>query len=286
LTEHLTRLETLLRAYCDRYLGELRALEDLDDPDVIHDFRVATRRLTEVLNLVQRIEPRQASAALLSELGQAARTLSRLRERDVSLELLDGLGRTLPRHEYLVRWGCGALAPRLQKLRGRAADRARAALTWERRRELEQAVSALRAVRFDVSWDRVVVERDRLIARNRERVEALFPALRVSSPSVRDLHRLRIAFKALRYARELEQGGGAKRRTRVLRRFQNGLGAHRDWLELARAARVRRDRLGARGGRGNLVAGLEALVDHAEYRAEEALAATRRLAERVDPESL
>ncbi len=279
MTTTAHELASLLDRYTGVYLQQLRALDSLEDPGVIHDFRVATRRLTELSRLLERLDPHdKAIACLVETLVPAARSLSRLRERDVCLELLAEVERSLPPHEYLVRWGVAAFRPRLQDLRERSARKARLRLNACRVEALEKAVARLRAASFDVSNDTFVLERDALIACNEERVVALFPALSLPVPPVRPLHELRIAFKALRYAVELSPPGPeVRKRLKRLKQFQNGLGGHRDWLELRNMVRAFRGKSVDKGRSRDLLAGLEALTLEASRRAEAALALTRTL---------
>src|SRR5262245_61571059 len=69
-----------------------------DDPEELHDMRVATRRLRAALRCFQDVLPPSATA-LYQELGWLASGLAAVRDLDVQLLRLQDLATTLPEHE-------------------------------------------------------------------------------------------------------------------------------------------------------------------------------------------
>src|SRR5262249_43820748 len=69
-----------------------------DDPEELHDMRVATRRLRAALRCFQDVLPPSATVLNL-ELGWLASGLAAVRDLDVQLQRLEGLATTLSEHE-------------------------------------------------------------------------------------------------------------------------------------------------------------------------------------------
>ena len=77
-----------------------------EDPEELHDMRVATRRLRAALSLFEAVLPVRAQV-FREELGWLARLLGSVRDLDVQLEGLAGLSRRRrPHHERTAttRW--------------------------------------------------------------------------------------------------------------------------------------------------------------------------------------
>ncbi len=121
-----------------------RGVLDLDDIERLHDMRVATRRLRAALEVFGPCFPRKRQRKALKRVKALADALGERRDRDVSIEFLEGLAGELPEAdrgalERLVeslrkeqRVANEELAPfvrrkRLKKLRRRLDDLAEAA---------------------------------------------------------------------------------------------------------------------------------------------------------------
>lgn len=209
-----------------------------DDPEELHDMRVATRRLRAVLDLFSDALPPNAGA-LRQELGWVAAALGSVRDLDVQLSRTPALA-------------TGGIVPE-------AADRAvedLRGLLGARRAEARRALlGALDSAR----WERAKADLVALARRGPDHrsAHASLPAVSVVGPLVlerhrravvaarrargsgdpKDHHRLRIRCKKLRYSLELTTalyGGPARRYTRRLAKLQDALGLLQD-DEVARA---------------------------------------------------
>ena len=191
--------------------------------DAVHDARVVTRRLREVLPVVS--IPDSKSSEAMARIRRAGRAMGEVRELDVLQSLLGDL-------EGRATFAAQALAP----MRGEVRD-AQAAARRRMVKELERLkVDALEAqlrahttrpalllLRFRERWPR------RLRARIGERALALGEALRavtgVYMPN--RVHATRVAVKKLRYAVEIAGETGlwhSPDTARALRRAQAALG--------------------------------------------------------------
>jgi adenylate cyclase len=171
-----------------------------DDPEYIHQMRVATRRLRAALRAFRPLLPPQVEAQLLPPLHELMGRLGAARDRDVLLaEIAEPVMRSLPDE------------PRLGVLVG--------IITEERYRARVQAIAVLRAPTFGRLMllaaallhgelrapDAAAPERLMAFAKSRlrrleKRVTGLAAAARIDDPA--SLHALRIGIKRLRYALE------------------------------------------------------------------------------------
>ncbi|HEX4127677.1 MAG TPA: CHAD domain-containing protein [Acidimicrobiales bacterium] len=208
-----------------------------EDPEDLHDMRVATRRLRAALSLFEGVLPVRAQV-FREELGWLARLLGAVRDLDVQLEGLAGMSR---------RAADGALGPSP----GGRDPLAELAALLERERETARAdmLSGLDSVR----WDRLakglaamaqqgparrslatrvpaaIGLPDLVLTRHKEVVKAAKRAKR--SGIVTDFHALRIRCKRLRYALEFSgdvYGTRTSRFVRALTVLQGELGGLQD----------------------------------------------------------
>lgn len=85
--ETLIELEKILRnGYRRVETAAGRFAENPDDPDAVHDFRVAIRSLRALVSFVEPFQKKKQNRGIQSGLREAAARLSRLREYDVLLE--------------------------------------------------------------------------------------------------------------------------------------------------------------------------------------------------------
>jgi CHAD domain-containing protein len=201
-----------------------------EDPEALHQMRVATRRMRGALKLFESVLP-PASARLSEELGWLAGLLGAVRDLDIQLERLDGWTENLEgRHrqaldelgDLLVNHHAIARATLLETLDSRRYERLVASLTSmlergrPRRGALPQVVAAESLPEL-------------IGARHRDVVKATQRAHR--SGVVEDFHRLRIRCKRLRYAIEFTgdlYGGDVKRYAKHIAALQDELGLIQD----------------------------------------------------------
>ena len=225
-----TRSE-LLRNRLERFTRVLPAVED-GDVRALHAARVASRRLREVLPVLQ-LE-RSVTRKLSKRLRKVTARLGTVRELDVLLLLIDELHVSRRDHNQALSRVAVAVAKERDDARERLAERLPAA---ELRRlakklaryadELAEADAEKGGPVANRSWRwaleaRIAVRASRLAAAVDEAGTVYLPER---------LHGVRIAVKKLRYALELRAdvgavGGAAELRT--LRRVQDALGRMHD----------------------------------------------------------
>jgi triphosphatase len=226
-----TTLGDLAFAVLRRQLAVLRAKEPGtrlgEDPEELHDMRVATRRLRAAFDLFVEVLPVRARG-FRGELGWMADVLGAVRDLDVQLDAQATMAE--PGQEHL--WA--DLTALLERERATARTALLAALDsvrWERvqsgmaamvqqgpfRRSAATRVAALIAVPDLIG----------------QRHDAVVKAARRAKRSgeAADFHRLRIRAKRLRYSLEFSAelyGGRTSRYTRQLAKLQNQLGLLQD----------------------------------------------------------
>jgi triphosphatase len=198
-----------------------------EDPEELHDMRVATRRLRAALDLFAEVLPVR-SRNFRGELGWLAGVLGAVRDLDVQLEA----------QEAMVEPGQEELWAELTALLTREREAARVALLaaldsvrWER------LVSGMAAMVQQGPFRRSTAARlaalvavpDLICSRHGAVVKAARRAKR--SGEAADFHRLRIRCKRLRYSLEFGAelyDGRTNRYTRQLTKLQNQLGLMQD----------------------------------------------------------
>ena len=194
-----------------------------DDPEDVHQYRVATRRSRA---LIRATEPLLGDrlTPLAGELKWLARLLGPIRDRDVLIERLRIDVQTLD----CDRAGGEALIAQIEEARERSRDKLLVALASVRYFELldsfATAVAALPEVKSD--------ERARDIARAELHELRLAAARLPDVPTDDELHSLRVIAKHARYGAELvatgELGKQLQRYLEALKHFQDVVGEHQD----------------------------------------------------------
>jgi CHAD domain-containing protein len=210
-----------VRAYLRAQVAEIERTDPLirssDDPDAVHDFRVAVRRMRSVLRSTRELFDEDWLKALREELRWIGGELAAARDLDV---LLARLGKEAGSEGAPV-------VKLLETERRRAWKRARAALSGERYLKLldrlTAAVDAPPVRQSDLSLEAVA----------RREFKKLDRAARKLGPkaSAEQVHRTRILAKRARYAGELAEpvaGKRARRFVKAAKRFQDVVGAHQD----------------------------------------------------------
>lgn len=239
-TDADTALESLLGATKERPADTSRSA---DSSELIHDYRVALRRLRSIVRLLDPAFSKKKMRAIADRIKAAAEITGDLRDEEVLRETLSDLSVESSVAEPLGRW-----------MRGRA------------RRENGQRVRVTRAIRETIPGQPASIRdalgdlRARLAAppkRPLSDIELATHGLRRAMARVRErardldardaaaMHRLRIAFKKLRYTLETIEGivgptGWEPRAAAVAAKMQKHLGRLHDLDEaLVRMGRAR-----------------------------------------------
>jgi CHAD domain-containing protein len=233
------RLDDPLSAAAAKVIGfQLLRLREHDpgtrtgeDPETLHDMRVASRRLRAAVGHFRRGIPEPSRARLARELRWLGTLLGAVRDLDVQRERLERAAAPRPARERRV----------LAHLTAAFAD--------ERRSARERLLAGLQSPRYfrlltelerftgdaGAGEETVATEASRSVRRALRRFErAAEAALEVPGPE--RLHVLRIAAKRLRYLLEfLEEvlGAAARRPLKRLVGLQDLLGAHQDAIVAA-----------------------------------------------------
>jgi inorganic triphosphatase YgiF len=234
---------------CMRHLtaNQLPA-ERSEDPEGVHQMRVAIRRLRSALRLFDAWLPVRTAQALAEELRWLGRELGRARDLDVfALELLGPIAKSRPEDE-----GLAALHAATESARAEAHTSVSTALRSQR-----YALFVLRLGRF---VEGTPLRRGQLAVLHAPARRAIRPLLyqraehmqrlgeRLDQLSALELHRLRIRTKRLRYAIELVGPlFGEKEATRCARRLaelQDALGHLNDLASADALLAQLRKRLG------------------------------------------
>jgi triphosphatase len=204
-----------------------------EDPEELHDMRVATRRLRAALSLFEAVLPVRAQV-FREELGWLARLLGTVRDLDVQLE---GLAVLSPADVHTAADGRDPLVE-LAALLGREREAARAdmlngldSVRWDRLAKgltaMAQQGPARRSLATRVPAEIGLPE---LVLRPHHKVRKAAKKARHSGV-VTDFHALRIRCKRLRYALEFSSdvyGGKTSRFVRELAVLQDELGEMQD----------------------------------------------------------
>jgi CHAD domain-containing protein len=238
LAEFSTRAEDLLVA--------ARKVRAREGEEAVHDLRVATRRLSDILSLWRAALERRPARRARRALDRLRRALGAVREHEVHADmlakLLDGgppelasAGRSLQ----------SRLEARLEKDRARAALAADAA---EVARILARVERATAGVAARLAADPALIEQALgRAARREERARAAIAALPQGAGDG-SLHKARIEAKKARYTLECMNAIGVRRDKegeRAFRKAQRDLGTAHDWatlsawIEKERARRLR-----------------------------------------------
>jgi CHAD domain-containing protein len=219
-----------VRAYLRAQLSEIERTDPLirsgDDPEAVHDFRVAVRRTRSVLRTTRALYDEEWLASLRAELRWLGRELAALRDLDVLLAWI--------RNE---KQSDSALVVKL--------------LETDRSRAEKQALTTLASDRYLELLDRLAAAVDAAPLRASDlSLEELagkeFEKLRRAAaklgrrPTDAEMHRMRIHAKRARYAAELAEPVVRKRARRFVvsaRKLQDVVGAHQDAVVAAERIR-------------------------------------------------
>jgi CHAD domain-containing protein len=245
-----------------------------DDPEDLHDLRVATRRLRALLRAARPMLVRGWSEPLRAELAWLGGAVGPARDLDVLVEHLRQEMEDLePEERRALERALDALRAERQQARAALME----ALTSERYLELldavERAARAPHVVSLDVSLHDVASREFRKLRR----------AAKQLSPESSDeeLHGVRIKAKRARYAAELAEDSVGKPATRFIKRaksFQDLAGDHQD--AVVAEERLRGLRTSARGA--STAFALGRLVERQQQRRDRARARLPRTWKRLE----
>ena len=201
-----------------------------DDPEELHDLRVAGRRLDAILRQFRAFLP-PALVGIRATLKTVLSALGRARDLDVALSELQDFTRKLPKAD---RGGLAPLKERFMSERGRARTQMLSVLdsVWVQKNLQEMAVlldapvAALELPATDLALNAspdLVRKRFRKLRKRAERLGA--------DSSTAEYHEVRGQVKKLRYALEAVAelyGKPAAEMVRALRRWQENLGVQQD----------------------------------------------------------
>lgn len=224
-TEPGADLAALVRHRHETLTSHLDAARD-GDVEGVHQARVASRRLREVVPVLGAGLQHSRRKTLRRQLRELTRALGPVRELDVALGMIDELDLAdAPGQQLRSAWRA-----RLQARRRVPARALRKALAARRRTRLDRHLTTFAAVRAssdDRRWRLALATRlERRASDLRSRIEqtgALF--------HVEPLHDVRIASKKLRYALELtgeSRLAGVSPMLRTLKKVQDVLGRLHD----------------------------------------------------------
>jgi CHAD domain-containing protein len=191
-----------------------------DDPEDLHDMRVAVRRLRAIIKVATPPLDPEWTRRLREQLDRLGDALGSVRDLDVMLEYVKReLGEEAP-----------ALKPLLKRLERQRSDARRSMLALLRSARYTQLLDALEeAARRPLTRsgrpgpDTIARKQ---FAKLREAVRKLD-----RNPSDEELHEVRIKGKRARYAAELAEPGAGKKAAEFLKaakRFQDVVGEHQD----------------------------------------------------------
>ena len=219
---------------CRRLSRLLKQAADKPQPDTVHQFRTAARRIEALLEALSP-EPDKNQRRLLKRLSRLRRRAGRVRDMDVQMALLRSLkiGRDGQRKERLMQV--------LAELRGKREKKLVSALDKETvrevRRRLQKAGEKLSLFQEPPSMAGALDAAqpfDPVATALREfmRVARAQGALREDN-----LHAYRLETKHVRYVAEMAgEDETAQQIVAELKRMQDAIGEWHDWLELTQRA--------------------------------------------------
>jgi triphosphatase len=199
-----------------------------EDPEDLHDMRVATRRLRATLKLYSDVLPKRAGR-YERDLRYVASALGEVRDLDVHLERLAG---EASRNGEVLEEVVAALENRRVETRRRMLE----ALDSNRYERFVSSFSGtLRRGRSPAPTRPILEEAPDLVRRRYKRVRKDVDGLTEDSPP-EEFHDLRKKGRRLRYALEPLQeiyGKPAKKMVKLLKTLQDDLGEHQDLVVAA-----------------------------------------------------
>lgn len=219
------------------------------DPEELHQFRVATRRLRALLRAARSMLVPEWGDAIRAEISWLGKVLGVVRDYDVLLEHLQKEAtRLYPPERRVFERLLSLLHAEREDARVLLLDALKSDRYLKLIDRLEVAAYSPEVVSPHISLRDIAVKAFNKLRRNVRKLHA--------NPSQEALHQLRIKGKQARYAAELAEvavGKSASRFIRQAKRFQDLLGAHQD--AVMTEERLRQLMRGARGVRAAFAVG-------------------------------
>ena len=248
-------LQAFIRANAAEFVARQEGARTGADPEDLHKFRVATRRIRSLLRSTRgQLEDRAEGERLRAELKWLAAALGEVRDRDVLIEYLVG------ELDSLDGAPLGALLDLVDEERDRARRELVVALDSPRFAELRASLADPPALR---EGETLLGTAKGEYKRLRKTVDALG-----DDPGDEELHEARIRVKRARYAGEAAGVGGPF--VDRAKELQEALGEHQDAV-IAEASV--RDLLARVRGSGRTAFAAGRLVERQQARKEQARAA-------------
>jgi CHAD domain-containing protein len=220
----LPHLQAMIRQQYDEILAHDPGTRLGNDPEALHEMRVAVRRLRAFLRVARPILDREWTDELRAELKWLGRALGSVRDHDVLLIHVRAQAETLPTGDVAA---LGLIVERLESRREASREEMLEALSSSRYLELLGRVElAGEAPRWNGKRRSV----RKLAAAEFEKLERAIKGLD-PAPSDTELHRVRVRGKRARYAGELAEAAVGKKARRFVKRaktVQDVLGEHQD----------------------------------------------------------
>lgn len=227
-------LLTYLAAQVDRLVDEERRVR-ADEPDAVHQMRVAARRLRSALRAYRQLLDRDVTDPLGDGLRELGRALAPARDAEVLRDrICTGLDELAP--ELVLGPAQAAVVRHFARIEADARAAALAELDGERHAALRAELDALLAhpPLTPRARRKARSELPRLARRTARRLEKAVAAVDdAGDPADRDaaLHTARKRARRMRYATEVARpvvGKPAKRFAREMKGIQRALGEHQD----------------------------------------------------------
>lgn len=199
LAEHAVSARIVAEAISGRVANLRKHVEAVrrEDPEGIHDMRVASRRLRAALSELRAFLDKRQRMALLEQARRITQLLGRPREMDVTLAILETHRAACPNNDA----GLDKALDRLRAERAALSAACAEAVAVTESLELDEALVALLDPERVKDRDLFDVAPKRLKRRLRELTED-YLRWRASGERAQ-LHRVRIAFKKFRYVCEV-----------------------------------------------------------------------------------
>lgn len=212
----------------DAAMSAAQRLSDAEDPEALHDFRVALRRLRTTLRAYRPELKDSISAKLQRRLRAVAAATTRARETEVALAWLRPLEAALQRRERVGwRW----LVERIERRHARGMQKA-ATDGWRAFAPIEQKLRKGLARQPATGVEPFAQVVQAALLKQAKRLDELLPSIQGAEDP--EAHRARITAKRLRYLLEalVDVVPGAAVLVQRLKALQDGLGELHDVLEL------------------------------------------------------
>ncbi len=206
-------LQSFIRANASEFVARQKGTRSGADPEDLHKFRVATRRIRSLLRSTRgQLDDRGEGERLRAELKWLASALGEVRDRDVLIEYLVG------ELDSLDGAPLGALLELVDEERDQARRELVVALDSARFAELRASLAHPPGLREGETLRKAARGEFKRLAKT---VEAL-----PEDPADEELHEARIRVKRARYAAEAAGLGGSF--VKRAKELQEALGEHQD----------------------------------------------------------